>query len=224
MSIPRGLRGVVCVWAGLAAVGCGNGTVQNGSGSAGSAMTTGAAGSTGPAGTSGSAGSHGAAGASAAGAAGSAGAGAAGATGAAGAGATGAAGAGADPYATARQACVDKINMFRATLGVAPLARWNVEETCTDGEAKSDSLSGTAHGAFGTCKESAQDECPGWGSVDSIAGGTKSCLDQMWAEGPGTDFSTHGHYINMSNPKYKMVACGYTMTAAGKIWAAQDFK
>jgi hypothetical protein len=137
MSIPRGLRGVVCVWAGLAAVGCGNGTVQNGSGSAGSAMTTGAAGSTGPAGTSGSAGSH---------------------------------------------------------------------------------------GAFGTCKESAQDECPGWGSVDSIAGGTKSCLDQMWAEGPGTDFSTHGHYINMSNPKYKMVACGYTMTAAGKIWAAQDFK
>ena len=147
-----------------------------------------------------------------------------GSTGAAGSGTTGAAGGGADPYAAARQACVDKINMFRATLNVAPLTRWTAEEACTDGEAKSDSASGTAHGAFGACKESAQDECPGWGSVDSIAGGTKSCLDQMWAEGPGTDFSTHGHYINMSNPKYKMVACGYTTTATGKIWAAQDFR
>jgi hypothetical protein len=88
----------------------------------------------------------------------------------------------------------------------------------------SDSQSGMAHGAFGACKESAQDECPGWASVDSIAGGTKSCLDQMWAEGPGTDFATHGHYINMSNPKYKMVACGYYTTPAGKVWAAQDLR
>jgi hypothetical protein len=200
MSIPRGLRGVVCLWVGLAA-GCGNGTVQNGgsTGAAGSGTTSGAAGSGTMSGAAGSGTTSGAAG-------------------------SGAAGAGVDPYAAARQACVDKINMFRATLNVAPLTRWTAQEACTDGEAKSDSLSGTAHGAFGACKESAQDECPGWGSVDSIAGGTKSGLDQMWAEGPGTDFSMHGHYINMSNAKYKMVACGYTMTAAGKIWAAQDFK
>jgi hypothetical protein len=46
----------------------------------------------------------------------------------------------------------------------------------------------------------------------------------MWAEGPGTDFSTHGHYINMSNPKYTKVACGYTTATNGKIWAAQDFR
>ena len=114
--------------------------------------------------------------------------------------------------------------MFRATLYFAPVTRCIAEEACTDGVAKSDSASGTAHGAFGACKESAQDECPGWPSVASIAGGSSSCLDQMWAEGPGADYSMHGHYINMSNPKYKMVACGYTTTATGKIWAAQDFK
>jgi hypothetical protein len=155
-----------------------------------------------------------------------------GATGAAGSGTTsGAAGsgttsgaAGADPYAAARQACVDKINMFRATLNLAALTRWTAEESCVDGQAMSDSQSGTAHGAFGRCTESAQDECPGWKSVDSIAGGTKSCLDQMWAEGPGTDYSMHGHYINMSNPKYTKVACGYSTTPDGKVWAAQDLR
>ena len=208
MSIPRGLPGVVCLWAGLAAVGCGGGTVQNG-GTAGAAGSRGAAGGGNTTGAAGS-GTTGAAGT--------------GTSGAAGTGTSGAAGTGADPYAAARQACVDKINAFRATLSLAPLTRWTAEESCTDGEAQSDSQSGMAHGAFGACKESAQDECPGWASVDSIAGGTKSCLDQMWAEGPGTDFSTHGHYINMSNPKYKMVACGYATTSAGKIWAAQDFK
>jgi hypothetical protein len=230
MSIPRGLRRVVCLWAGVLVAGCGNGTHNGGTGAAGVGATAGAGGSSaagtgggaaGAAGSQGTAGTSGAAGKS--GAAGTAGG--AGTTGAAGSGTmSGAAGGGADPYAAARQACVDKINMFRATLNVPPLTRWTAEEACTDGEAKSDSESGTAHGAFGACKESAQDECPGWATVDSIAGGTKSCLDQMWAEGPGTDFSTHGHYINMSNPKYKMVACGYSMTSTGKIWAAQDFK
>jgi hypothetical protein len=46
----------------------------------------------------------------------------------------------------------------------------------------------------------------------------------MWAEGPGTDYSMHGHYINMSNPQYTKVACGYYTTAKGQVWAAQDFK
>jgi Cysteine-rich secretory protein family len=195
---------VVCLLSGWLAASCGGGTIQ------GPGTATGAAGTSGAAGSSGAAGMHGAAGT----------------TGAAGSGTTtGAAGTGAaDPYVAARQACVDKINMFRATLSLAALTPWTAEDTCTDGEAKSDSVSGTAHGAFGTCTESAQDECPGWGSVDSIAGGTKSCLDQMWAEGPGTDFSTHGHYINMSNPKYTKVACGYAVTPAGKVWAAQDFR
>jgi Cysteine-rich secretory protein family len=207
MPIPRGHVGLLCAF--IAAVaGCGGGTSQGG----GAAGATGSAGST-------DAGDSGTAGSSAAGKNGTAGAGTAGKSGTAGSGAAGAGGV----LEAARQACVDKINADRATLNVAPLARWTAAEACTDAAAKSDSQTGTAHGAFGTCMELAQDECPGWGSVAQIAG-ANGCLDQMWAEGPGTDYPTHGHYINMSNPAYKQVACGYYTTSAGKVWAVQNLK
>ena len=135
----------------------------------------------------------------------------------------GAAGEGGDdPFAAYRQACVDKINAFRATEGKAPLARWTVAEACSDGEAKSDSGTKTAHGAFGMCKESAQDECPGWpNDPNKIING---CLQDMWDEGPGMPYSEHGHYLNMSSTKYKKVACGFFMTPDRKIWAVQDFR
>ncbi|HEX4403840.1 MAG TPA: CAP domain-containing protein [Polyangia bacterium] len=216
MLIPRGHFGLLCAF--IAAVaGCGGGSNQGGgaAGATGSVDAAGSAGST-------DAGSGGNAGAGTAGIGGTAGAGAAGKTGTAGSGAAGA--SAADVLEAARQACVDKINAFRATLNIAALTRWTAEETCADGQAKADSVSGTAHSAFGTCDEGAQDECPAWPSVDSIASGSSSCLDQMWAEGPGTDYSMHGHYINMSNPQYTKVACGYSTTSKGKVWAAQDFK
>jgi Cysteine-rich secretory protein family len=213
MSIPRGRGGFVCLAnaAFLLAAGCDLGTIGggNGTGSAGTSgsagtevSTTGNAGSTSGAGTAGTAGGP-------TGSAGSSG----------GAGTSGA----SDPLNGARQACVDKINAFRATESKAPLARWTAEEACTDAAAKSDSQTGTAHGAFGTCMESAQDECPGWRSVASIteSGG---CLDKMWAEGPGTPYEDHGHYINMSNPKYTKVACGFYTTPDGKVWAVQNLR
>src|SRR5262245_42693796 len=89
----------------------------------------------------------------------------------------------------ARQTCVDTINMCRATIGVPAYERWVDAEACTDGEAAQDGASGIAHGAFGQCGEFAQDECPGW---PGPAGGEmiQGCLAQMWAEGPGSDFST----------------------------------
>jgi len=123
---------------------------------------------------------------------------------------------------SAAQLCVDKINEYRATLGLPPYARWTDAEMCSDGEAQSDSISMTAHGAFGTCSEWAQNECPGWGGTpDSIIG---PCLDMMWAEGPGADFSKHGHYINMSSMNYTQVACGFWVTPQGSVWAVQNFK
>ncbi|CAN5459019.1 hypothetical protein BH09MYX1_BH09MYX1_52790 [soil metagenome] len=123
---------------------------------------------------------------------------------------------------TVEQSCVDKINAYRATLSLAPLARWSDQETCSDGEAKSDSESGKAHGAFGSCTEMAQNECPGWnGPPASMIGG---CLDLMWAEGPGADFQTHGHYINMSSTKYTKVACGFYTMPSGKVWSVQNFR
>jgi hypothetical protein len=118
--------------------------------------------------------------------------------------------------------CVEVINMYRASIGVAPLERWIEAETCSNDEAASDAMTGTAHGAFGECGESAQNECPGWpGPPESMLDG---CLELMWAEGPGTDFAKHGHYINMSNPNYTKVACGFYETSSGSWWSVQNFK
>jgi hypothetical protein len=120
------------------------------------------------------------------------------------------------------QLCVDTINMYRATLNLPPYARWSSAETCTAGQAQKDSASGTAHGAFGSCNESAQDECPGWPGPPSSM--ITNCLAQMWAEGPGPFDQGHGHYDNMSSSSYTQVACGFYVLPDGSVWAAQDFK
>lgn len=118
--------------------------------------------------------------------------------------------------------CVDTINQYRATLGLAAYARWTEGEACADGQSLSDSASGTPHGAFGRCTETAQNECPGSDGTPTSAIGR--CLEVMWAEGPGSDFARHGHYINMSSPLYTKVACGFFTTASGRMWSVQDFK
>lgn len=126
-----------------------------------------------------------------------------------------------DDYSDFRQQCVDQINAYRASLGLPPYERWTGGERCADGEARSDSESGVAHGAFPSCDEHAQNECPGWPSVESTVTG---CLEMMWAEGPGEPFSEHGHYINMSSTSYRRVACGFYVTPSGSVWAVQNFQ
>ena len=128
---------------------------------------------------------------------------------------------GDDPLAAYRISCVDKINEYRATEGLAPYERWTEAESCADDQARQDSVSGTAHGALGQCDEWAQNECPGWGSLDQII---SSCLQMMWDEGPGDDFQFHGHYINMSSEAYTHAACGFYTTSRGEVWAVQDFR
>lgn len=194
----------------LALGGCGNGGDDGGGELAGSGGDAGdGAGGTGAAG----AGGGGAAGMGAGGAGGNAGS-----AGASGSGGAGGGGGGSNDPA---QICVDTINQYRATLGLPPYARWTAEESCGDGQAKSDSLSQQAHGAFGQCSEMAQNECPGWpGDPASILPG---CLKMMWDEGPGSDFQTHGHYINMSSTSYTKVACGFYVASDG-VWAVQDFR
>jgi hypothetical protein len=101
--------------------------------------------------------------------------------------------------------CVDTINGHRAGIGLGPLARWSDAEACSDGEAASDAQTGEAHGAFGQCQEHAQNECPGWlgPPAEMITG----CLQMMWDEGPGEDFSLHGHYLNMSSTQFTQHYC-----------------
>jgi hypothetical protein len=115
--------------------------------------------------------------------------------------------------------CVQHINSLRASVGLGPLARWNSAESCVDAEAESDSETGKAHGTFGQCQESAQNECPGWSSMSGPSGIVPGCLDMMWSEGPGG-----GHYDNMTRAGYTMVACGFHQTSSGAIWAVQDFR
>ena len=121
-----------------------------------------------------------------------------------------------DPMTAARTACVQKINDYRATLQLPPLTQYFAKEVCTDGEAKSDGMSGTAHGAFGTCGETAQNECPGWPGPPATL--IVDCLAQMWAEGPGG-----GHYENMRTTSRTKVSCGFYQTTKGDWWAAQNF-
>lgn len=124
-------------------------------------------------------------------------------------------------FASAAQICTDTINQYRATLKLAAYTKWTAEESCAGGQAEADSVSGTPHSAFTKCSESAQDECPGWpGPPEQMI---PQCLAAMWAEGPGSDFSKHGHYINMSNASYTSVACGFYVLPNGSVWAAQDF-
>ena len=112
------------------------------------------------------------------------------------------------------QQCVDAVNKHRQTQGLTPVVRWLAAEPCVAGQAQSDGQAGQAHGSFGRCGEAAQNVCPGWrGPAEQMTG---PCLQSMWNEGPGADFSAHGHYLNMSNPRYTRVACGYFTTPQGR--------
>lgn len=118
------------------------------------------------------------------------------------------------------QDCVDRINQFRWECQcLPPLARWTEAESCTDQQSADDQNGGGPHGNFGACGENAQNTCPNWGSEQQVISG---CLQAMWDEGPGEPFSEHGHYINMSNPAYSRVACGFS-SAGGGVWSNQNF-
>ncbi len=122
----------------------------------------------------------------------------------------------------ASQICVDIINQYRASIGRVPLGRWTEMEACAEDQGFADSQSGTPHSAFGQCTEWAQNECPNWpGPPEQMI---DNCLAVMWAEGPGEPYSEHGHYINMANPSYTKVACGFAVLPNGRVWAVQDFR
>jgi hypothetical protein len=148
-----------------------------------------------------------------------------------------------DPLNSVRQACVDTINMYRATINVAPLARASAStEACSDLGAMEDATSGTAHGSAGMCPGTgAQDTCPELpvGGGATLLSSLKQCLAQMWDEGPppsGTTvaqciqdysgcFLQHGHWINMSDSYMTQtaVSCGFYQMPSGDYWSNQDF-
>jgi hypothetical protein len=127
---------------------------------------------------------------------------------------------GSGPFEAARQLCVQRTNEFRARVGVGPVSRRADAEACGDAQARSDGISRTAHGAFGQCRERAQNECPGWdGNPETVI---DRCLAMMFAEGPGSG-PAHGHYENMTDRKYSGVSCGFATAPNGELWVVQDF-
>jgi hypothetical protein len=149
--------------------------------------------------------------------------------------------------------CLDTINMYRATLSLPALKRKNAEsEKCSDMGAEHDSktfsASGKAHESASAatlpCRRDqvgnrfvsgvAQNSCPNYpygGFYGTQEQSLKTCLSQMWAEGPppggvagctGQCFQAHGHYINMIG-NHTYVSCGFYETGNGRIYMNQDF-
>jgi hypothetical protein len=129
------------------------------------------------------------------------------------------------------QDCVDRINQFRTECACLPaLSRNTAGEACADQMAEYDAGKNMAHAGHGDkiCQPSgAQNECPGYSSNNQVI---SLCMQQMWDEGPppqnpceGDCFQEYGHFINMTSTSSTKVACGFYTTAAGKVWAVQNF-
>jgi hypothetical protein len=122
--------------------------------------------------------------------------------------------------------CLETINAFRATEDLAPLKMWSDSASCLARQAATDAASRDAHGSFPMCGERAQNTCPGWPADTSLAkqrSVLRSCVQMMWNEGPGSDFNKHGHYLNMVNPSYTKVGCGFHLDN-GSLWINMDFR
>jgi uncharacterized protein YkwD len=121
--------------------------------------------------------------------------------------------------------CVARINQFRACVCLPPLARWDAGESCATQDSQYDYTQNTAHAGFEakvcTPQGNAENECPSWGSTTQVVSG---CMQQMFDEGPGQPYSAHGHYINMTNTSYKMVACGFYKSPDAGLWSVQNFQ
>lgn len=140
-----------------------------------------------------------------------------------------------------RQLCVDTINDFRATLGLAPLVRASAEqESCSDDGAQSDSgPPARPHASAGSCPGlGAQNTCPNWTvgfRNPTVEDALVGCLTAMWNEGEPAQgvqaciadragcFQDHGHWINMSSATSTKVACGFYESSPGTWWMNQDF-
>ena len=129
-----------------------------------------------------------------------------------------------------REACLDKINEYRATEGLDPLTLAPEEkQTCTDNQAADDLASNKAHGHFGDCGEGAQNSGPNFNTSwrKTAIEVSDAYLKMMWEDekalvtsgerdpNKSEDYPYIGHYLNMKG-NYKTVACGIALTEDGK--------
>lgn len=137
-----------------------------------------------------------------------------------------------------REDCLAKINEYRATEGMKPLALASDEkQTCADKQSADDLAKNSAHGHFKACGEWAQNSGPNFSTSwqKNASAVAEYYLDMMWDEKKlvesgerdpdnGDDFSYIGHYLNMKNSGATTVACGIALSADGKTgWFNVDF-
>jgi hypothetical protein len=142
----------------------------------------------------------------------------------------GATGADASPAAaTAKQFCVSETNRYRAMNGKPALTESAPLEAYADTGAMVD-FSSSPHNHFSTTSGGgiafAENECPVQGNWMLPAGGDLkatigNCVAAFYAEGPGADYATHGHYINMMG-NYASLGCGVYQMGTG-LTIVQDY-
>jgi hypothetical protein len=112
-----------------------------------------------------------------------------------------------------RQACVDRINDYRAIEGVGPvLTRRENFEVCTDGSAVKDEQLNKPHASFGDCGETGQNECFQLGAQYGARMFLR-CLEEMYME-KYTGIDSGGHYENMVRTSFTSLACGFGVQSA----------
>lgn len=130
-----------------------------------------------------------------------------------------------------RDDCLAKINEYRATESLPPLALAAQEkQTCAEEAAAADLAENSPHGHFGDCGEFAQNSGPNFSTSwqKDASAVAEYYLKMMWEEEKALvtsgerdpekkeDYPYIGHYLNMKNKSYTKVACGIALSADGK--------
>ena len=130
---------------------------------------------------------------------------------------------------SALQFCVSETNRYRAMNGKPALTESAQLEAYAATGAMYDFTNGP-HAHFSATSGGgiafAENECPVQGnwmiqpgqSMNDVVG---NCVAAFYAEGPGSDYSTHGHYINMMGP-YGTLGCGIYQMGTG-VTIVQDY-
>ena len=128
------------------------------------------------------------------------------------------------------QECVERINKLRALEGLGPLQRYKEKECAADADAKTNFQTSPHQSQNGD----GQNECGTRSSVNAVLNdcieqqmyyGEKPCYQQY---GSNCFYGTQtpcvcGHYINITDPQYKKVACGLYKTPSGSYHSVQNF-
>jgi hypothetical protein len=134
---------------------------------------------------------------------------------------------GVDPNATPKAFCVAETNRYRAMNSKPALTESSQLETYADTGAMVD-FAGSPHQHFSSTQGGgiafAENECPHW-NLGQSGGAMKmlvaQCIAAFYAEGPGADYNTHGHYINMMG-NYGTLGCGM-FTSGSEVTIVQDY-